>query len=206
MRDYDSPWKLALDVFFQAFLELFCSQAHAEIDWSRGTEPLDKEFQKIMRKGEVGRRFVDKLLKVWLKGGQEQWVLVHVEVQSGEDDDFCRRMYIDNYRVFDRYNKEVASFGILADGNPRWRPDSFGYRRWGTEVGIKYPVVKLLDFAARRPELECSPSPFATIVLAHLDTLETQRTSVSGKTGNSVSSRPFMSVAGMRNECGSCFC
>ncbi len=68
----------------------------------------------------------------------------------------------------------MASFGILADGNPRWRPDSFGYRRWGTEVGIKYPVVKLLDFAARRPELECSPNPFATIVLANLDTLETR--------------------------------
>ena len=90
--DYDSPWKQALDVFFQPFLELFCVQAHADIDWSRGFEPLDKELQKIVRKAEIGRRFVDKLVKVSLKSGREQWVLVHVEVQSSEDTDFALRM------------------------------------------------------------------------------------------------------------------
>ena len=46
MTDYDSPWKEALDVYFQPFLELFSAQAHADIDWGRGTEPLDKELQK----------------------------------------------------------------------------------------------------------------------------------------------------------------
>ena len=82
--DYDSPWKQALDVFFQPFLELFCVQAHADIDWSRGFEPLDKELQKIVRKAEIGRRFVDKLVKVWLKSGREQWVLVHVIGSIGQ--------------------------------------------------------------------------------------------------------------------------
>jgi len=173
--DYDSPWKQALDVFFQPFLELFCVQAHADIDWSHGFEPLDKELQKIVRKAEIGRRFVDKLVKVWLKSGREQWVLVHVEVQSSEDTDFALRMYVYNYRLFDRYKREVASFAILGDDNPQWRPESYGYRRWGTEVGIRFPVVKLLDFAAKRQELEQSPNPFATVVLAHLDTLETRQ-------------------------------
>ena len=69
----------------------------------------------------------------------------------------------------------MASFAILGDENPHWRPESFGYRRWGTEVGIRFPVVKLLDYAAKRQELEESRNPFATIVLAHLDTLETRR-------------------------------
>jgi hypothetical protein len=69
----------------------------------------------------------------------------------------------------------VASIGMLGDDNPRWRPDSYGYRRWGTEVGIRFPVVKLLDFADKREELERSPNPFATVVLAHLDTLETRQ-------------------------------
>jgi hypothetical protein len=36
MSDYDSPWKEALDVFFEAFLELFLPQAYADIDWSKG--------------------------------------------------------------------------------------------------------------------------------------------------------------------------
>jgi len=173
--DYDSPWKEALDVYFAPFLELFFPQAHADIDWSRGHESLDKELQQIVREAGIGRRFVDMLIKVWLKGGQEQWVLVHIEVQASEDVDFARRMYVYNYCPFDRYNKKVASFAILGDDNPRWRPESYGYRRWGTEVGIRFPVVKLLDYVARRPELEQSSNPFATVVMAHLDTLETRQ-------------------------------
>ncbi len=174
MTDYDSPWKEALDFYFEPFLKFFFPQAHAEIDWSRGHESLDKELQQIVREAEFGRRFVDKLVKVWLKSGREQWVLIHVEVQSSEDSNFALRMYVYNYRVFDRYNREVASFAILGDDNPRWRPESYGYRRWGTEVGIRFPVVKLLDYAAKRQELEQSSNPFATIVPAHLETLETR--------------------------------
>ena len=69
----------------------------------------------------------------------------------------------------------MASFAVLGDDNPRWRPQSFGYRRWGMEVGFRFPIVKLLDYAARRSELEESSNPFATVVLAHLDTQETRQ-------------------------------
>ena len=71
--------------------------------------------------------------------------------------------------------EQVASFAILADDNRRWRPDRFGYKRWGTKVGIRFPAVKLLDYLPRRAELEQSSNPFATFVLAHLDTLETRQ-------------------------------
>ena len=63
MTDYDSPWKEALDVFFEAFLELFFPQAYADIDWSRGWESLDKELQQIAPEVEIARRYVDKLSK-----------------------------------------------------------------------------------------------------------------------------------------------
>ena len=58
---------------------------------------------------------------------------------------------------------------------PTWRPQSYSYRRWGTEVGFRFPTVNLLDYAARRAELEASDNPFATVVLAHLDTQETRQ-------------------------------
>ena len=83
--------------------------------------------------------------------------------------------HVYNYRLFDKYDKEVASFAVLGDDNPRWRPQSFGYRRWGTEAGLRFPIVKLLDYAARRSELEASANPFATVVLAHLDTQDTRQ-------------------------------
>jgi hypothetical protein len=175
MSDYDSPWKEALDEFFEAFLKLFFSLAHVDIDWTRPCEPLDKELQQIAPDAEVGRRYVDKLVKVWLKSGDEQWVLIHVEVQTSADPKFGWRMYIYNARLYDKYNREVASFAVLADDNPNWRPDRFGYERWGVKAEVQFPIVKLLDFAERRPELEQSENPFATVVLAHLDTMETRR-------------------------------
>lgn len=93
MADYDSPWKEALDFFFADFLQLFFPEAHADIDWDRPCESLDKELQQIAPEAEIGRRYVDKLFKVWLKSGREQWVLVHVEVQMTDEAEFPWRMY-----------------------------------------------------------------------------------------------------------------
>jgi hypothetical protein len=173
--DYDSPWKEALDAFFEQCLAFFFPLAHTDIDWARGHQTLDKELQQIVRDAEVGRRYVDKLVKVWLKGGEERWLLIHVEVQVWKESDFPRRMHVYNYRVFDRYDKEVVSLAILADDDPAWRPSHFGYSRWGFRTGTEFPVVKLLDYAPHAASLEANPNPFATVVLAHLKTLETRR-------------------------------
>jgi hypothetical protein len=171
--DYDSPWKEALDSYFEAFLALLFPEAHIQIDWSRGFEPLDKEFQQVVREAELGRRYVDKLVKVWTKDGVECWVLVHVEVQTARDVEFAKRMYVYNYRIFDRYNRPVASLAVLADDDPNWRPDEFHNRLFGCEAGIRFRPVKLLDFAAHEPALEESTNPFAKVVLAHLKARQT---------------------------------
>lgn len=115
-------------------------------------------------------------MKVWLKNGEEHWVLIHVEIQMSDEAEFPSRMFVYHYRAFDKYNRrEVASFAVLGDDNPHWRPQSFGYRRWGMELGFRFPIVKLLDYAARRSELKESSNPFAMVVLAHLDTQETRQ-------------------------------
>jgi hypothetical protein len=172
--DYDSPWKEALDVYFEPFLALLFPPIHAQIDWSRGSESLDKEFQQVVREAELGRRYVDKLVKVWTPGGVECWVLIHVEVQTARDTEFPQRMYVYNYRIFDRYNKSVASLAVLADDEPNWRPGEFRQTLFGCETGIRFPTVKLLDLAAKEAELEASANPFSKVVLAHLKALETR--------------------------------
>jgi len=40
--------------------------------------------------------------------------------------------------------------------------------RWGLRAGIRFPVVKLLDYAEQWETLEGSRNPFAMVVLAHL--------------------------------------
>jgi hypothetical protein len=147
---------------------------HEQIDWSRGHESLDKEFQAIVREAETGRRYVDKLAKVWTRGGAECWVLVHVEVQTTRDADLPQRMYVYNYRIFDRYNQSVASLAVLADDDPNWRPSEFRQSLFGCETGIRFPTVKLLDFTEKEAELEASDNLFSKVVLAHLKAMETR--------------------------------
>jgi hypothetical protein len=173
--DYDSPWKEALDRYFEPCLAFFFPHAHADIDWSRRYETLDKELQPIVRQAKHGRRYVDKLVKVWLKSGEEKWLLIHIEVQAWKEGEFPKRMYVYNHRIFDRYDQEVISLAILADDDPAWRPSRYEYGRWGFRTSTEFPIVKLLDYAPQYQELEADPNPFAVVVLAHLKALETRR-------------------------------
>jgi hypothetical protein len=126
-----------------------------------------------VREAEVGRRYVDKLVKVWTLDGVECWVLIHIEIQTTREAEFPRRMYVYNYRVIDRYNRAVASLAVLADDDPDWRPSEYRSSLFGCEAGICFPTVKLLDFAEHEAMLEASPNPFATVVLAHLKARQT---------------------------------
>ena len=83
-------------------------------------------------------------------------------------------MYSYNYRIFDRYNRSVASIAVLGDEGINWRPNQFGYNLFGCRVDFQFPIVKLLDYTQRQGELEESRNPFATVVMAHLAALETR--------------------------------
>ncbi|MBG1266381.1 Rpn family recombination-promoting nuclease/putative transposase [Nostoc sp. WHI] len=171
--DYDGAWKEGVEQYFEAFLAFFFPEIQAEIDWPRGYEFLDQELQQLMRESEVGKQFVDKLIKVWLNDGKETWLLVHLEIQSQVDTNFAKRMFSYHYRIFDRYNQEVVSLAILGDNQANWRPQEYSYERWGCRLSLQFPVVKLLDYEARWLELEQSDSPFAVLVMAHLRTQAT---------------------------------
>jgi hypothetical protein len=173
MTEYDSPWKEALDVYFEAFLGFCFPQVHRLIDWTRGYEPLDKELQKIAPTGETGRRVVDKLMRVWSSTGDEEWILVHVEVQSQPEASFPKRMFVYHYRLLDRYNRSVVSLAVLGDENADWRPDRYVHELCGCGVEFHFPIVKLLDYVDRTEALETSDNPFATVVLAHLKAQQT---------------------------------
>jgi hypothetical protein len=155
-------------------MALLFPDAHADIDWSRPVEFLDKELQQVAIEAETGRRYADKLAKVWKKSGEVGWVLVHVEVQGQPEEQFDRRVYTYNHRLFDRDNLLVASFAVLTDDNDGWRPGRFGYELWGCKVNFEFPTVKLADYRGRWAELEASDNPFAVVVMAHLKTRETR--------------------------------
>ena len=172
--DYDSPWKDILETYFQSAMELCFPKIAMQVDWARGVQLLSKEFQKIVRRSELGRRNVDVLVQVWSREGLEQWVLLHVEVQAQRDLEFPRRMFDYHSRFCQRYNRPVASLAILADAHPEWKPTAFKQALWGCESQLRFPVCKLLDLARNETRLLRNPNPFAIVVLAQIKALQTQ--------------------------------
>lgn len=153
-------------------MEFFFPQIAQEIDWSRGYETLDKELQKVVRDSKSKRGYVDKLTKVWLKNNIEMWVLLHTEAQGQWEDKFNERMYIYQYRLFDKYKKKVATFVIFLDENPDWKPNEFNYELLGSKLSWKFSTVKLLEYKEKWEELEQNHNPFSIIVMAHLKLME----------------------------------
>ncbi|MCL4868038.1 MAG: DUF4351 domain-containing protein [Anaerolineae bacterium] len=173
--EYDSPWKEILVRFFPEFIAFFFPAIFADIEWSKGHEFLDQELQQVVREATVSGKRVDKLVRVWRKNGIETWVLIHIEIQGQKDGEFTLRMYVYNYRIFDRYQRPVASLAILTDEYANWRPDHYESEIWGSKSRLDFPVVKLLDYRQNWDELANNPNPFAIVVMAHLQTQETRR-------------------------------
>ncbi|BDX03979.1 hypothetical protein MACH16_27270 [Marinomonas pontica] len=74
--DHDSPWKEALEQRFPEFLALLFPDVYEQVDWSQGREFLDKELQQVVQDAELGRRYADKLVKVFARDGSETLPLI----------------------------------------------------------------------------------------------------------------------------------
>jgi hypothetical protein len=174
--DHDSPWKEALEGYFPEFLALLFPPIHADIDWSRGYRFLDKEFQQIVRDAATGRRYADKLIGLHRLDGQPAWVLVHVEVQGEPEAAFAERMFVYNHKIRDAHGVPVASLAVLADTDPRFRPEHYRDDLWGCSVDFRFPMVKLIDWDTPEhwPTLETSDNPFALVVMAQIRAKATQ--------------------------------
>ncbi|MEY3870321.1 MAG: hypothetical protein RLZZ338_4215 [Cyanobacteriota bacterium] len=173
--EYDNPWKEAISIYFQPFIELLFPDVNAIVDWKRDYEFLDTVLQQVTRDDEIGERTADKLVKVWLKDGTETWILIHVEVQSQYQANFAERMYVYNSRIFGVYRQKVLSLAVLADDSPTWYPTQFEYNIGGCQVLLKFVVTKLLDYQQQWNALEQSLNPFSAIIMAHLKTQGTRQ-------------------------------
>ena len=176
MSDFDSPWKEALDLYFESFVAWALPTVHGEVDWSLGYEMLDKELQQAMPEAEIGRKYVDALAKVRLRSGREEWLLVHVEVQTQDSAEFARRMFVYHCRLRERYDKDVLSVAILADDQPNWKPCEYVYDCLNLcRLTFRFPIVKLPRLCEAEPAIGPGANPFPIIVWAYLATLATRK-------------------------------
>ena len=172
---YDSPWKEAIEHYFLEFLIFYFPDAYRRVDWSKEHIFLDQELRAVVQDAELGTRFVYKLVRVTERSGEERWIYIHVEVQGTRQSEFAQRMFVYNYRIFDRYKKPVASLAVLADEHKQWKPSSYGYSVLGCKHILEFPVAKLTDYDEKIDELLASDNAFALITAAHILTRQTRK-------------------------------
>jgi hypothetical protein len=119
MISNDLLWKGVIEDFFQPFFGYFFSKYQDEIDWTKPVEYLDTELSKIQPKENRGKNIADKLVKVYLKNGNEHWFIIHIEIQGHEDMNMPKRMFKMHTRIKDKYDANVTSLLILVYKNAK---------------------------------------------------------------------------------------
>ncbi len=166
----DALWKGIIESLIDDFLVFFFPTLIDQIDFERGVDFLDTELQKLMPDNSGSNRHADKLIKVWLKNGQEIWFLIHVEVQGYQDPDFAQRMFECRYRIRDKYQRLVTGLAIYTDWERTYHYTEFEETFLGSKLSYQFNSYVLRDHPLE--VLATNPNPFAAVMEAawqHLD-------------------------------------
>jgi len=162
---FDEAWKKIIKRFFPQLLRFFVPDFYEDVDFSKGITFLDKEMEQLSLKSVKGAKYVDKLVKVYLKNGEEQWILVHIEVQGYPEKDFSLRMFRYFYKIFENHGRRIVSIAILT-GSERVTEEEGRYelKAYGSGVEFLYLSFKLMGY--KKDKLAQDPNPIALVVLA----------------------------------------
>jgi hypothetical protein len=169
-HDKDILWKGLLEWVFDDLLRFVFPNADTLFDMEKGFGFLDKELAELYPEPEKksDTRVVDKLVRVFRKGGAEEWVLIHIEAQGETKSEdrpfFSERMFRYFYRCLDKYRRPIAAIALFTGPDARQMPGKYEYAFLDTRLHYQYNTLCILDYPDT--ELEQSDNPFAWVVLA----------------------------------------
>lgn len=169
----DLLWKGIIESLAEDFLLLFFPVWSSSIDFERGFEFLDNELAQLTSESADQRRVTDKLIKVFLRDGNERWVLIHVEVQGYRDVEFAKRLFIYYYRLYDRYGIPITTLAILTDQHSDFHPTAYETVLAGTRLLFEFNTYKLLEHSLE--QLRAIDNPFARALEAGRLAIDKQR-------------------------------
>ncbi len=162
----DILWKGIIEDLFDDFLRYFFPDFSKKVNFRKKFEFLDKELDALMPEAEAGKRYADKLVKVFTKGGKVHFILLHVEVQGYKDLTFAKRMFDYFYRIRDRWKADVTALALYTDEDKNYLPTEYVYEFEGTRNVYSFNTFKLLYKTAQ--ELEIPDNPFSIVMkVAH---------------------------------------
>ncbi|PWG78735.1 RpnC/YadD family protein [Pararcticibacter amylolyticus] len=165
-RKNDELLKGAFEENFVDLLRFLYPDADDLFDFSKGFQMLDKELHTIVpdRERKGGSREADLLVKVWLKDGSPQLILLNVEVEGGNDPQFAYRAWQYNYRITDRYELPVATIVVYTGDKSQARPSEYCRKVLDTSIQFSYRSYHIFDHS--QEQLLGMDNIFALIVAA----------------------------------------
>ncbi len=165
--DHDQIFKQIVEAFFREFMELFCPEEAALIDFRR-VEFLREEFFTDVQRGR--RKRLDLVVKVGLKCGGEHYILVHFEFESSRKaGDFPRRMFGYFCQLFLRHQIHIVPIAIFSD-DADWKTPVADYFELElsprSRVKFDYHLIKLNRLDYRR--FMESKNPLAYALMAKM--------------------------------------
>ncbi len=166
-HNHDRHWKTIITDLFEDFIQFYLPALYDKIDFSYDPVSLQQELDKIILDEKMdGKVINDKLVKVRLKGGEERWILIHVEIQSSLEPKFTDRMFKYFYRIFDLYPEEKISAIVLYTGKSRPKAHDYFATGDGDGTGVFYFFNSFWVEEANNAALKASENPFALVTLA----------------------------------------
>jgi predicted transposase/invertase (TIGR01784 family) len=141
----DALWKGIIETLARDFIAFFYPALYDRMDKRRDPDFLDKELAALQQPSASRMRHADKLVKVHLNGGGEQWMLIHVEVQGYKDEDFAQRMFQYFYRIYDKYGKAPLGLAIYTDRHVHLHQRQFIHELFDTKVTYSFKIFSIIS-------------------------------------------------------------
>lgn len=158
--------KAAFVEWFTDLLRFLYPDADDVFNLGRGVTAMEKELLEIIPERERigGTLLADLLMKVYLRNGTEQWILVHLEVEAGSSKRFAARLWRYYIRLTDRYSVPIIPIAVFTGGPNQRRPTEYRFAMLETEVYFRFKAYHVFDHT--EAELLANPNPMALVILA----------------------------------------
>ncbi|CAM3999100.1 hypothetical protein SAMN06265348_10174 [Pedobacter westerhofensis] len=165
MKQNDTLWKGILEPFFYDFLSLVDPKLAATIDNIREITFMDKELvqQRPAAGNKYEQKIVDKLVKLYTITGNEEYIILHLEVQDQYRKNFNERMYGYFNRLYDKYKTPITALAIFTEPNNIERDNVFKINCNGTSLQYTFNTYKIA--LQDNNALMQHSNPFALVVL-----------------------------------------
>ena len=172
--DFDGLWKDAIKRFLPQLIERTLPALYHDVDFSREPEFLSKELRDSIQRPVADEHnsplFVDELIKIFLKDGRTEWILLHIEVQGSGGEDISFRMMLYCCLIFAHHRKMPIGLAILTKRRPKDEIiGAYKLEQYGSSISYKYNCFEV--YALDDDNLLNSDNPFDLIFYATKKTI-----------------------------------